>query len=76
MFKTIACSSIIDPWASVSYLDSKREPQNKWMCMKAHGKVFGVWSREKRSNKEILSGTPSSKCFTHGVIGIWGELER
>jgi hypothetical protein len=22
MFKAIACSSIVDPWASVSYLDS------------------------------------------------------
>jgi hypothetical protein len=20
----------------------KREPRNKWMCMEAHGKVFGV----------------------------------
>jgi hypothetical protein len=24
--------------------------------------------------KEILSGTPSSKCFTHGCAkGFWGE---
>jgi hypothetical protein len=28
-------------------------------------KVFGVSSREKTINEEILSGTPSSKCFTH-----------
>jgi hypothetical protein len=32
--------------------------------MEAHGKVFGVWSWEKTINEEILSGTPSSKCFT------------
>jgi hypothetical protein len=26
------------------------------------------------SNKEILSGTPSSKCFTHACArGFWGE---
>jgi hypothetical protein len=37
-------------------------------------KVFGVWSREKSSNKEILFGTPSSKSFTHGCAkGFWGE---
>jgi hypothetical protein len=45
------------------------------MCMKAHGKVFGVWSREETINEEILSGTPSSKCFTH-VQKDFGENER
>jgi hypothetical protein len=29
---------------------------------------------EKLTNKEIVSGTPSSKCFTHGCVrGFWGE---
>jgi hypothetical protein len=55
----------------------KRKPLNKCMCMKAHSKVFGVWSREELTNKEIVSRTPSSKCFTHGCAkGFWGEWER
>jgi hypothetical protein len=55
----------------------KSEPRNKCMCMKAHWKVFGVWSREEPVNKEILAGNPSSKWFTHGCAkGFWGEWER
>jgi hypothetical protein len=34
--------------------------------MEAHWKVFGVRSREELTNKEIVSGTPSSKYFTRG----------
>jgi hypothetical protein len=56
-------------------LFSKRELRNKWMCMKAHGKVFGVWSREETINEEILSGTPSSKCVTFVQMNFW-ENER
>jgi hypothetical protein len=41
------------------------------MCMKAHGKVFGVWSREETINEEILSGTPSSKCVTFVQMDFW-----
>jgi hypothetical protein len=42
--------------------------------MEAHGKVFGGLSREKLTNEEILSRTPSSKSFTHGCAkGFWGE---
>jgi hypothetical protein len=55
-------------------LGFKRELQNKWMCMEAHWKVFGLWSWEKLTNKEIVFGTPSSKYFTHGCArGCWGE---
>jgi hypothetical protein len=43
------------------------------MCMKAHGKVFGVWSREEIINKEILSRTPSSKCVTFVQVDLWGN---
>jgi hypothetical protein len=85
MFETIACSSIVDPWASVSCLDwtsgslwvlgdcfvFKREPRNKWMCMEAHWKIFGVWSQEETINEEILSGTPSSKCVAFVQVDFW-----
>jgi hypothetical protein len=54
----------------------KREPQNKWMCLEAHWKFFGVWSQEDTINEEILSGTPSSKCFTLGCAKFFGENER
>jgi hypothetical protein len=55
----------------------KREPRNKCMCMKAHWKDFGVWSREEPIGKEIVSGTPSSMHFTHGcATRFWGEWER
>jgi hypothetical protein len=53
----------------------KRESRNKWMCMKAHGKVFGVWSREETINEEILYETPSSKCVTFVQVDFW-ENER
>jgi hypothetical protein len=50
---------------------------NKCMCMKAHWKVFGVWSQEEPINKEILAGTPSSKCFTHGCAkGFLGKMRE
>jgi hypothetical protein len=55
-------------------LGFQREPRNKWMSIEAHWKVFGVLLREKITNKEIVSRTPSSKCFTHGCAkGFWGE---
>jgi hypothetical protein len=71
----------LDKWFPMSILGNysvfKREPRNKCMCMEAHWKVFGVWSREKLTNKEIVSETPSSNCFTHGCArGFWGEWER
>jgi hypothetical protein len=71
----------LNKWLSTNilgnYLVFKREPRNKWMCMEAHWKVFGVWSREKLASKEIRSKTPSSRCFTHGCAkGFWGEWER
>jgi hypothetical protein len=44
--------------------------------MEAHGKVFGVRSREKTINEEILSGTPSSKCFTHMCKRILGKMRE
>jgi hypothetical protein len=35
------------------------------------GTLEGFW---EPINEEILSGTPSSKCFTHGCAkGFWGE---
>jgi hypothetical protein len=40
------------------------------------GTLEGFWSviTEEPINKEILSGTPSFKCFTHGCAkGFWGE---
>jgi hypothetical protein len=30
------------PYELGDYLVFKREPRNKWMCMEAHWKVFGV----------------------------------
>jgi hypothetical protein len=30
------------PYVLGNYSVFKREPQNKWMCMEAHWKVFGV----------------------------------
>jgi hypothetical protein len=39
-------------------------------------KVFWVWSREKAINEEILSGTPSSKCFTHMCKRILGRMRE
>jgi hypothetical protein len=39
--------------------------------MKAHGKVFGVRSREETINEETLSGTPSSKCVTFVQVDFW-----
>jgi hypothetical protein len=56
-------------------LSFQKGTRNKWMCMEAHGKVFGVWLREKLIGKEILSVTPSSKCFTD-VQKDFGENER
>jgi hypothetical protein len=33
--------------------------------------------REEPTNKEILSGTPSSKCFTHGCAkGFWERMRE
>jgi hypothetical protein len=40
------------------------------------GMLDGFWNMisGKPTNKEILSGTPSSKCFTHGCAkGFWEE---
>jgi hypothetical protein len=41
------------------------------------GTLGGFWSMitgEAHWQKKILSGTPSSKCFTHGCAkGFWGE---
>jgi hypothetical protein len=40
------------------------------------GMLDGFWNMiaGEPTNKEILSGTPSSKCFTHGCArGLWGE---
>jgi hypothetical protein len=59
-----------------NYLVFKRELQNKWMCMEAHWKVFGVYSQEKLINKVIVSETLSSKCFTHGCVKGFGGDER
>jgi hypothetical protein len=39
-------------------------------------KIFGVRSREKTINEEILSGTPSSKCFTHMCKRILGRMRE
>jgi hypothetical protein len=39
------------------------------------GTLEGFWSviAGEPINKEILSGTPSSKCFTECAKGFWGE---
>jgi hypothetical protein len=71
----------LNKWFPTSMLGNysvfKGEPRSKWMCMEAHWKVFGVWSREELTNKEIVSGTPSSMFFTHGCErGFWGAWER
>jgi hypothetical protein len=72
MFEMIACSSIVDPWASVSYFQKGALEQ-----VDVHGGTWeGFWSMitEETINDKILSGTPSSKCFTHGCAkGFWGE---
>jgi hypothetical protein len=35
---------------------------------------FCIMITGKLMNKEIVFGTPSSKCFTHGCArGFWGE---
>jgi hypothetical protein len=44
--------------------------------MEAHGEVFGVRSWEETINDEILSGTPSSKCFTHMCKRILGRMRE
>jgi hypothetical protein len=41
------------------------------------GRFLEYDSGRSVATKKILSGTPSSKSFTHGCAkGFWGEYER
>jgi hypothetical protein len=55
----------------------KRELRNKWMCMKAHGKDFGVRSWEETIYEEILSGTrhPSVSLLCKWIFGRMRETK-
>jgi hypothetical protein len=70
MFEMIACSSIVDPWESVSYFQ-KGAPEQ----VDVHE---GTWEGfleydhgEETINEEVLSGTPSSKCVTFVQVDFW-----
>jgi hypothetical protein len=53
----------VKKWFSMSTLES---------CLD-----FEEWSREKIIGKGVVSGTPSSRCFSHGCAkGFWKELKK
>jgi hypothetical protein len=67
MFEMIACSSIIDPWESVSYFQKEAPEQ-----VDVHeGTWEGFWSMITGGDHQILSGTPSSKCVTFVKVDFW-----
>jgi hypothetical protein len=73
MFKTIACSSIVDPWASVSYFQKGAPKQ-----VDVHeGTWEGFWSMivgEDHQRRNTIR-TPSSKYVTFVQVDFW-ENER
>jgi hypothetical protein len=74
MFKTIACSSIIDPWASVSYFQ-KRAPERADVH---EGTWEGFWSMITGGDHQRRNSirTPSFKYVTLLCKWIFGENER
>jgi hypothetical protein len=74
MFEKIACSSIVDPWASVSYFQ-KGAPEQ----VDVHGGTWeGFWNMIVGGAHQQRNSirTPSSKYVTLLCKWIFGENER
>jgi hypothetical protein len=74
MFETIACSSIVDPWASVSYFQKGALEQ-----VDVHeGTWEGFWSMITGGDHQRRNSicTPSFKYVTLLCKWIFGENER
>jgi hypothetical protein len=71
MFETIACSSIVDPWASVSYFQ-KGAPEQ----VDVHeGTWEGFWSMIMGGDHQRRNTTrnPIIQVFTFLQLDFWGE---
>jgi hypothetical protein len=76
MFKTIACSSIVDPWASVSYLDSKGSPGTSGCAWRHMGRFLEYEHGRRPSTKKFYPEPHHPSVSLMDVQKDFGENER